>query len=197
MSRSYWTGAFGRQINRRRAIAATGGATAAAALMVACGSSGSGGGSAGSNAKNSLVADPVDTTKQAKRGGVIKDRDFGDPPSLDTIQATVSWNPFGPAVYSWLVQFEPGYLKPTENNVIPDIAESWETSPDGLTITMKLRQGVKFHNKPPVNGRAMDMDDVLFSWDRFTAKGSQRSSVARSEERRVGKECRSRWSPYH
>ena len=23
------------------------------------------------------------------------------------------------------------------------------------------------------------------------------SSIARSEERRVGKECRSRWSPYH
>ena len=23
------------------------------------------------------------------------------------------------------------------------------------------------------------------------------TSVARSEERRVGKECRSRWSPYH
>src|SRR2546430_9391857 len=26
---------------------------------------------------------------------------------------------------------------------------------------------------------------------------SQRRSLARSEERRVGKECRSRWSPYH
>ena len=26
---------------------------------------------------------------------------------------------------------------------------------------------------------------------------SQRSAGARSEERRVGKECRSRWSPYH
>src|SRR2546429_8210500 len=25
----------------------------------------------------------------------------------------------------------------------------------------------------------------------------QRDQVARSEERRVGKECRSRWSPYH
>ena len=26
---------------------------------------------------------------------------------------------------------------------------------------------------------------------------SGRSNVGRSEERRVGKECRSRWSPYH
>ena len=27
--------------------------------------------------------------------------------------------------------------------------------------------------------------------------GSHASRVGRSEERRVGKECRSRWSPYH
>ena len=28
-------------------------------------------------------------------------------------------------------------------------------------------------------------------------KGKSRKNVLRSEERRVGKECRSRWSPYH
>src|SRR3712207_9153859 len=28
-------------------------------------------------------------------------------------------------------------------------------------------------------------------------RGVPRAQVARSEERRVGKECRSRWSPYH
>src|SRR2546430_8212953 len=33
-----------------------------------------------------------------------------------------------------------------------------------------------------------DLDGVFSGWDR--KKG-------RSEERRVGKECRSRWSPYH
>src|SRR5258707_9848554 len=28
-------------------------------------------------------------------------------------------------------------------------------------------------------------------------RGASRSAPGRSEERRVGKECRSRWSPYH
>src|SRR3712207_9059365 len=28
-------------------------------------------------------------------------------------------------------------------------------------------------------------------------KSERRQSIGRSEERRVGKECRSRWSPYH
>ena len=30
-----------------------------------------------------------------------------------------------------------------------------------------------------------------------TTKAGVESNVVRSEERRVGKECRSRWSPYH
>ena len=63
-------------------------------------------------------------------------------------------------------------LGATENKVIGDIGQSWEFSPDGLTMTMKLRQGVKWHNKAPVNGRALDVDDVVFSWNRYAAKGA-------------------------
>ena len=32
---------------------------------------------------------------------------------------------------------------------------------------------------------------------RLTLTGDEREELERSEERRVGKECRSRWSPYH
>src|SRR3712207_7301819 len=38
----------------------------------------------------------------------------------------------------------------------------------------------------------------LFGWGEATLEWKTRGVVgARSEERRVGKECRSRWSPYH
>ena len=37
----------------------------------------------------------------------------------------------------------------------------------------------------------------LLSMDNFFLPLDQRPPEARSEERRVGKECRSRWSPYH
>jgi len=33
--------------------------------------------------------------------------------------------------------------------------------------------------------------------ERITAALSKHAAIERSEERRVGKECRSRWSPYH
>ena len=173
MEQGYWSKVLERRIGRRRALAATGATAAGAAFLAACGGSDSG----DEGESNKLVLQPVDTSKTAKRGGVLKDRNFGDPPSLDVVQATVSWNPFGFGVYSSLIQPAPGYLKPPGEDIIPDLAESWETSPDGLQITLKLRQGVKFHNKAPVNGRAMTMDDVVFSWDRFAAKGSSRSAI--------------------
>ena len=59
-----------------------------------------------------------------------------------------------------------------------DAIESWEWAPDGLAVTMKLRQNMKFHDKPPVNGRVLDTDDVLFAWDRFSKLSSGRVGVA-------------------
>src|SRR5690606_25360074 len=56
--------------------------------------------------------------------------------------------------------------------------ESWEFSPDRLQVTFKLRKGVKWHNKPPVNGRDLDVQDVIFSWERHVAKGTDRSFLS-------------------
>src|SRR6266498_1111716 len=40
--------------------------------------------------------------------------------------------------------------------------------------------------------------DLLFGYGiAFSVAAAVQGAVARSEERRVGKECRSRWSPYH
>ena len=158
MSEIYWSKFATQQLSRRRALAATGATVTAAALLAACGG-GSSKSSSGSD-KSSLVVQPVDTLKQAKRTGTLKSRNFADPASLDVTTPNNPITPFYDAVYNCLVVFQPGYLNPTENVVAPDLAESWETSPDGLQITLKLRQGVKWHNKAPVNGRALAMDAV-------------------------------------
>lgn len=49
-----------------------------------------------------------------------------------------------------------------DGTVGPLLAKSIDISPDGLTYTFKLRDGVKFHN-----GDSMTAADVLWSWNRY------------------------------
>ena len=44
---------------------------------------------------------------------------------------------------------------------------------------------------------APDVSDVVAAALGVAVDGADEFSALRSEERRVGKECRSRWSPYH
>ncbi len=51
------------------------------------------------------------------------------------------------------------------------LAESWDT-PDPLTYIFHLRQGIHYHDKPPVNGRELTADDVVYSYHRVLGIGS-------------------------
>ena len=48
----------------------------------------------------------------------------------------------------------------------PHLAESYKI-PDSNTMIFKIRKGVHFHNKPPVNGRELDANDVAFTLKRL------------------------------
>ena len=51
------------------------------------------------------------------------------------------------------------------------LAESW-TQPDALTVVFKIRQGVYYHNKAPVNGRELTAKDVEYYYHRQLGLGS-------------------------
>src|SRR5262249_51947238 len=70
-------------------------------------------------------------------------------------------------VYSKLVRHTVGAgVQPGTFSVEPDLAERWEAL-DDTTYVFHLRQGVHWHQKPPVNGRELVAEDVKFSFDRF------------------------------
>ena len=56
-------------------------------------------------------------------------------------------------VFSGLTKLGP------DGTVSPDLAESWEVSPDARVYTFHLRQGVTWHD-----GTAFTADDVIFTW---------------------------------
>ena len=75
----------------------------------------------------------------------------------------------------------------------PGLNSVREVNPEALAIAGRL-DGVKPSARQPLAGVPILVKDNIATGDKqHTTAGS----LARSEERRVGKECRSRWSPYH
>ena len=68
--------------------------------------------------------------------------------------------PAGTGEITWQVGL---YNPSTETGCL---AESWEM-PDEETVVLHIRQGVHFQDKPPVNGREMTADDVVFTLERM------------------------------
>ena len=105
-----------------------------------------------------------------KRGGILRVRGR-DPvhfdPHLTRDARTHSVLSF---LSSRLLRYKVGGdVRPGTFIVEPDLAERWE-EPDDTTYMFYLRRGVKWHNKPPVNGRELVAEDVKFTFDRFLSE---------------------------
>jgi ABC-type transport system substrate-binding protein len=104
---------------------------------------------------------------QPRRGGILRVRGW-DPPHFDPHLTIAPATHFTLSlVYGRLVRHQVGpQVQPGTFIVEPDLAERWE-QPDDTTYVFHLRQGVKWHKKPPVNGRELVAEDVKFTYDRF------------------------------
>jgi peptide/nickel transport system substrate-binding protein len=115
-----------------------------------------------------------------KRGGVLRMAER-EAPGLDPhLSISFLTHSYVSLSYSMLVRFPngPEQKSPTDFSILPDLAEKWTVSRDGTVYTFSLRKGVRFHNKPPVNGREVEAADVKFSLERFMAKSGFRERFA-------------------
>lgn len=100
----------------------------------------------------------------------------GSPEGFDPGQYTTgtTFDASAIPVFNRLTEFERG-----STSVNPGLAEKWEVSADGKTITFALRKGVKFHTtdffKPT---RDFNADDVVFSFERMLKKDHPFNKVA-------------------
>jgi peptide/nickel transport system substrate-binding protein len=108
---------------------------------------------------------------------VFRNAALDGPPHLDPHLTTnaVTWG-FGVGLwYSRLIKFDVFAPQPAVK-LVPDLAESWD-QPDDLTYLFKLRPNVKWQNLPPVNGRALTIDDILYSFERMRSPSSPNASL--------------------
>jgi peptide/nickel transport system substrate-binding protein len=113
-----------------------------------------------------------------KRGGILRVRGY-DPVHFDHhLTNNARTNTTLSFIHSTLLRYKVGpEIAPGTYTVEPHLAERWE-EPDDLTYVFHLRQGVKWHNKPPLNGRELVADDVKFTFDRFL---SEKANVLREQ----------------
>lgn len=109
----------------------------------------------------------------AKPGGTVTG--FFTSPSSEDLEPygvrseSASTQPMLALVYSGLLRLKLGpQYSFTDRSMEGALATSWE-QPDPQTLVFHLRPGVKFHNKPPVNGRALASSDVKFTFERMLA----------------------------
>jgi peptide/nickel transport system substrate-binding protein len=135
---------------------------ATAIMFAACGTAASpspSASSAGTSTAPTSSEPSAEPTAAVKEGGTLVvalpgDITRTDPAMIDDSNSSyVMQN-----VMEGLVALAPG----STSEIVPALAEKWETSTDGLTYTFHLRAGVKFHD-----GTDLNADAVVFNYDRW------------------------------
>lgn len=122
------------------------GLTLAAVLLSACGNQSKN----ESENETSKTTEVVETSNKPLRVAMFTEID-----SLDPFNATAG------DTKTMMDQVFDGLFDVDEDgNLVPDLAESYEISEDGLTYDFKLKEGVKFHN-----GEDFSADDVYYTYD--------------------------------
>lgn len=91
--------------------------------------------------------------EQPVRGGTLRVAQAAEPPMLVSAFNTSTFiGLISSKIFEGLVEYD------FQMNPKPHLAESWTASPDGKTVTFKLRAGVKWHD-----GQAFSSADVQYS----------------------------------
>ena len=116
-----------------------------------------------------LIATLSFATVQAaepKHGGIFHIYHRETPPSLSIHEeATFSVNAPAMALYNNLIIYDQHKEQTSTATIVPELATSWAWSKDGMSLTFKLRHGVKWHDGVPFTAK-----DVKCTFDLLQGK---------------------------
>ena len=116
------------------------------------------------------------STKPPKRGGVLTRASAWDPPVIDPrLTQSVGLYQFVGLTSNRLVRytFSDEATGPSDMTLKGDLAESWQSDSAYRVWTFKLRQGVKWQNVAPLNGRELTAADVKYCFEAYAKEGVQ------------------------
>jgi peptide/nickel transport system substrate-binding protein len=115
--------------------------------------------------------------KEAKPGGTLRVATTWDVGPMDPTVSSAGGSITVPGmVYNRLIGHVGGVdVDPFKFKLEPELAASWERSPDGMTHTFHLAKGVKWQNVAPLNGRDFVADDAKYAFERYQSTGVQKS----------------------
>jgi len=116
------------------------------------------------------------SSKPPKRGGTLARASAWDPPVIDPrLTQSVGLFQFAALTSNRLVRypFVDEAAGTTDLSLKGDLAEAWQSNADARVWTFKLRQGVKWQNLPPLNGRELTAADAKYCFEAYAKEGVQ------------------------
>ena len=167
MASTYWDRWWTNRASRRRILAAggTGMAGLSALALVGCGDDddGGNGGGGGGGGTTPTAAPSVD--KPVAGGTYRYFANIGsvlDPHRTNTPTESIDvWGRIGNFLMRFTIDDPIGLPEPDLAAAMPEIPG------DGTLLTFKLRPEAKWHNRAPVNGRAVTAEDIKLSFERI------------------------------
>ena len=144
-------------------------------------SSGDDGGAEEVETVGELVQDPSlpypfnfpEPNKVPQPGGVMKVAATWNFQTIDPTTSAAGGTVTVPnMVYNRLIGFKRGPAADVfQPEIEPELAASWERSPDGLTFTFQIDPRAAWQNVDPLNGRKFTAEDAKFALNRYATDG--------------------------
>jgi peptide/nickel transport system substrate-binding protein len=104
-------------------------------------------------------AAPAAAPAAAGKGSTLSYGEYGRPTTLDPITSNdMISTRITELMFNGLVGIN------SKQQIVPELAESWDQSTDGLTYTFHLRKDVKWHPKAGEEAKPFTADDVVFTY---------------------------------
>ena len=115
---------------------------------------------------------PVPAIVGPSRGGIIRVLEESEAPTLDIHRSNFGFFEYLGNIHNTIVRYD--QLTPDNDgkNIVADLANEWELSPDGKTYTFSFAAGIKWHDGVPFTA-----EDARFSIRRMEEYGGKQTNI--------------------